>query len=146
MTESTTEEAYRCKDIERIAEEIDQRELGRFHQLYGILVDDNGGEPDGTVNLIPRKMVEKEDQAIFEKFSDIVEIRSIEIDCDAYDGVLQKLLDREDWLEWFYNQSYSNYLMMVRSPTADFIYEIAEGVDMLMGGAHTPIINLGGKE
>ena len=132
MMIGATTKAYHCKDIESIIEEMDAKEPYRFYNLYGILVDDNGGEPDGTANLIPCGMVDESDRAIFEKFSDIVEIRSIKIDYDAYDEVLHKLLDREDHLEWFYNQGYSDYLMMVKSPAADFIIEIAEGIDVLM--------------
>ena len=138
MTETTIESAYRCNDIESIIEEMDAKEPYRFYNLYGILVDDNGGEPDGTANLIPCEMVDESDRATFEKFSDIVEIRSIEIGCDTYDEVLRKLLDREENLKWFYNQSYSDDLMMIQSPAADFIFEIAEGLNALIEDVQAP--------
>ena len=138
MTKVTTTKAYRCKDIESIIEEMDAKEPYRFYNLYGILVDDNGSDPDGTANLIPCEMVKEEDKAIFEKFSDIVEIRSIEIGYDTYDEVLRKLLDREENLKWFYNQSYSDDLMMIQSPAADFIFEIAEGLNALIEDVQAP--------
>ena len=108
-TEWEVGEAYVIEDIDKLFEE-----LGERAEEYTFIVDDNGGDPDGSAYLIDVEDVKEQDEAVFEKHCKKVRALIVyNYDYDLRDLLRESIRDFDDRVQWWGNQTLEKAIFVI---------------------------------